>query len=104
MSVEALIELAAALKDAFDWEDVEGCEQVVDGEWEQDGKHQTRESVLLFKGSHFMLQQSRSGSYHTDWYYSDSYLHEVERREETKVVVSWSMPTGAQQLTIPGRD
>lgn len=102
--MSTLEELAAALKDAWSWEDVEGCEQVVDGEWSQDGKYQSRVSVLLYKGKHFMLQESRSGSYHSDWYYGDSYLHEVERREETKVVVSWSMPTGAQQLTIKSRD
>lgn len=95
-------ELADLLKEAFSWEDVEGCEEVDSGEWEQEHKYQNRRSILLYKGQHFAYDESRSGSYHTDWYYNESYLTPVVRKEETKVVVSWDM--AGPQVTVPSRD
>jgi hypothetical protein len=47
-----------------------------------------------------MINESRSGSYHTDWYYSDALIYEVYPVDETRVVRTWHS-TGPH-FEIPG--
>lgn len=74
---------------------------VFEDEWQQDGKYQSASHIVLFEGQHFQVQEGRSGSYHTDWYYTETYVSPVTRHEETKVVVSWK-PDGPA-LVVPER-
>lgn len=93
-------ELADLLKEDRWFEDFEGLKIVQEGHWSQDHKTQSCETVVSFKGEFFEIQQSRSGSYHTDWYYSDTYVLPVERVEVTKVIVTY--PAIGKGLTVPG--
>jgi hypothetical protein len=60
-----------------------------EGEWEQNGKCQFRYTVVEYKDKFYELQQSRSGSYHTDWYYNTPDIIEVVRKENTVTQVYW---------------
>lgn len=82
--------LADAFKEADQsLDDVEGLEIVEQGEWTQDHKYQSCETIVRFEGGLYSVQQSRSGSYHSDWYDCGTSIYPVERQEETKVVVSY---------------
>jgi len=70
----------------------EGFEIIEEGDWVQDHKYQCREIVFKFEEKCYSLNESRSGSYHSDWYYeSDDWGDEVDAYEvepvETKTVV-----------------
>jgi hypothetical protein len=65
---------------------------VEDDDWTQEHKYQYH--VAIYKdgeGNYFQIQNTRSGSYHTDWYYGEPYINQVKRVEKvvTKTVVSW---------------
>lgn len=81
--------LIAAYKETPWLEDIAGLEVLEEGEWEQDHKYQHRSSVVLFEGQTFDISESRSGSYHTDWYYDSSYITPVEAHKEVRTVVIW---------------
>jgi hypothetical protein len=70
----------------------EDFEIVEDDDWTQDHKYQ--HCTQIFKdgeGNFFSVTNSRSGSYHTDWYYQEPHVEQVKRVEKvvTKTVVSW---------------
>lgn len=70
-----------------DWEAVDD-----DPDFCQDSKYQHATNVLrhLPTGRTFMVYASRSGSYHTDWYYSfDEEPHEVRKVIKTVTMESW---------------
>lgn len=52
--------------------DMEGWEEAEEGDWTQDHKYQMCENVIrhIESGRCFQISASRSGSYHSDWYYS----------------------------------
>jgi hypothetical protein len=62
-----------------------------DGDWTQEYKDQLTTDVVkhLPTGRHFEVHQQRSGSYHTDWYYSQAELgsevHKVTKTVTTEV-------------------
>lgn len=73
-------------EDYFDgWEVVEG------GEWTQDLKYQHIERVIKHteSGRCFSVSAGRSGSYHTDWYYTYDDLTEVKAVTKTIKVTEW---------------
>ena len=53
-------------------EDHPDFEQVEEGEWAQDHKYQHCDFIVkhIPTGKFYEFSISRSGSYHTDWYYS----------------------------------
>lgn len=64
---------------------------VEEGDWTQEHKFQHAEHILVHvaSGRHFCLNQGRSGSYHSDWYYDSTDLCEVKQVTETVVVTKW---------------
>lgn len=64
----------------------------LDSEWEQDHKYQCRQTVWkhIPSGEYWEVMESRSGSPFTDWDYDEPSARRVYRKEETKVVVTWS--------------
>lgn len=99
-NLEKLVKYYEEFRDAHDLDLEEGDEYVViqNGEWQQDGKYQNAEHIVQLNGEYFSILESRSGSYHSDWHYGTAYIAPVERKEETKVVVSW-VPT-AKPVTV----
>lgn len=62
---------------------------VESGDWIDNGKYSYREDVVLYEGKHYMITQSRSGSYFTDYHYEDPEIYEVTPRTETVVKTFW---------------
>jgi len=62
-----------------------------EGDWTQDHKYQSSESILthIESGRHFCLSRNRSGSYHTDWYYGEAHVCEVKPVTETVTITKW---------------
>lgn len=80
--------------DNIDIDDEHGLKTVVAGEWVQDGKYQYHEEIVQDnEGNYFCINNNRSGSYHTDWYYGEPSVSQVKRVEKvvTKTVVSWEV-------------
>lgn len=84
MAVSA--ELAAKIVELF--ED-EGLTILQDGDWVQEHKYQFRTSIVEYEGKTYGINESRSGSYHTDWYYDDPSVDEVEKKEEIVTITKW---------------
>ena len=65
-----------------------------EGSWEVDFKYQT--CVDIWKhvptGTYWQINNSRSGSYHTDYYYNKPHFWQVNKTEKvvTKTVTEWS--------------
>ena len=61
------------------------------GGWTQDCKYQHCSCVYKHEptGRHFQIDNSRSGSYHTDWYYSTPTVSEVTPVTKTVVTTTW---------------
>lgn len=81
-------ELAKKLIQLFDDED-DSLEIVEEGDWTQDHKYQHMETVAKYEGKFYSFNQSRSGSYHTDWYYNDTEVYEVEPVTKTITVTTY---------------
>ncbi|WVX92104.1 hypothetical protein [Aeromonas phage phiA014S] len=64
---------------------------VEEGSWEQEHKSQYAQHIIKHNatGRHFCLNQGRSGSYHSEWYYSETCISEVKQVTETVVVTKW---------------
>jgi hypothetical protein len=76
----------------IDFDDEHGLKVVVSGEWVQDGKYQYHEEIVQDnEGNYFCINNNRSGSYHTDWYYGEPSVCQVKRVEKvvTKTLVNW---------------
>lgn len=83
------------------WEDLdeESQYQIVETtEWTQDHKYQTRDVIFKDKetGKFYEIYESRSGSYHSDWFYDHEYWKtdndvptpvEVKKKEVT--ITKW---------------
>lgn len=75
------------------FENHEDFETIDEGEWVQEHKYQFCEVIVkqLSTERFFRMDVSRSGSYHSDWYYdfSNSELVEVVKTTRTIVVEEW---------------
>jgi hypothetical protein len=62
-----------------------------EGEWTQDYKYQNLTTIVkhVETDTFWAIHQSRSGSYHTDWYYNDPDCNQVKPVEETITIVKW---------------
>ncbi|MGQ0595843.1 hypothetical protein [Aquabacterium sp.] len=83
LSAEEFLKLMADNDDEPD-----GVSCVYEDDWTQDYKYQVRANVYRVDatGQCFQVCESRSGSYHTDWYYNDPDCFEVWPVTETKTV------------------
>ena len=69
-------------------EESDKIEIVEEGDWVDDGKYSYRSNVFKMDDKFYQYHESRSGSYHTDYYYSDPEdYHEVKQVE--KIVKVW---------------
>lgn len=89
MSHELLVEYAALYKEHKDLDPTADCKVLEYGDWEQEGKHQYATHLVQYKDVLILVNESRSGSPFTDWYYEDSSLSLCERKEQVKVVVTY---------------
>lgn len=71
-------------------EDSDLYEIIEEDDWTQDGKYQFANTVVQTPdGKYWSIRQSRSGSYHTDWYYNDPDVIEVTPHLETITIKKW---------------
>lgn len=77
----------------YDFEDSDYLEEVDHDEWTQNHKYQYRQVVYYSKKHdvHVAVNETRSGSYHSDWYYMEPDVSLVEKRERevTKIITEW---------------
>ena len=68
----------------------EQIEEVEDGGWEDNGKYSHQTSIFKCdQGNHFLIQNTRSGSYFTDYDYGTPYVSQVKPVLETITRVVW---------------
>ncbi len=90
-----IIKLTQEEAEALCYDDSEDFELVESDNWKQNGKYQFCTSIYkhLSTGKHYSTTWRRSGSHHTDWYYSwedeGAELVEVEKREKVITTVEW---------------
>ena len=75
-----------------EWEDDEDYahfEVIDDGDWEVDCKYQFRSSIVKFMDKYYQINESRTGSYHTDYYYDDPEIFEVNQVEKVVTTIVW---------------
>ncbi|AHY25043.1 ribonucleotide reductase [Pectobacterium bacteriophage PM2] len=80
--------------DRYDFEDSEYLQEIEGEDWTTDnGKYQYKQSVYFSKkhNVHIAVDETRSGSYFSDWDYSAPDVSLVEKREKvvTRTVVEW---------------
>lgn len=56
-------------------------EIIQDGNWIDEGKRSFRNSIVKIEGRYYEIEQCRSGSYYTDYYYDDPEVYEVTPKE-----------------------
>jgi len=59
----------------------EECDITEKGVWVEYGKYSYRTSVIKIEDKFYEIQESRSGSYYTDYYYEDPEIYEVTPKE-----------------------
>jgi len=69
-------------------------EVIEDGDWVDDGKVSFKDVVFKFEDKFYMYSFSRSGSYHTDYYYNVEDLPDdgddvIEVKQREFVVKKW---------------
>ena len=78
---------------------------VEDDEWTQEYKEQYRTQFWYYpkRDVYFQVNESRSGSYHTDWYYSPPDIFIVTKHEKvvTKTVVEWKIEKDPAESQTP---
>lgn len=73
------------------WDEEEYDSLTVDGDWFDDGKREFRTSVMKVGDSYYQVDECRSGSYYTDYYYDDPIFYEVEPYTETITITKWKV-------------
>jgi|GEM_PF-5051286 len=64
----------------FQEEDPE-CELIEVGDWIDQGKRSYCTSIIKIEDTYYEIEECRSGSYYTDYYYDDPEIHEVTPKE-----------------------
>lgn len=106
---ELLKKLAAVLEEA-DGETPEGWKLVEEGDWINEGKYQYRTTVYFapFEGNssgagvHVIVEDSRSGSHFTDWYYSPTIVSLAKLVEKTVVQKTYPVIQTAGSVEFGG--
>jgi hypothetical protein len=62
---------------------------VEDGDWLDEGKRSFRYSYIRIADKFYQIEECRSGSYFTDYYYDDPEIYEVTPRTETVIKTFW---------------
>jgi hypothetical protein len=84
------------VKELFDADGIDGfghdadSEVIDEGDWTDEGKYSFNSSVVRYLDKFYIINQSRSGSYYSDYYYNDPEIYEVSRSEKTVVQVVWT--------------
>lgn len=84
-------ELATLIYEGFDYGDGEEVKTITVGEWVDDGKYSFRESIVTYQDKFYAIQESRSGSYFTDYHYEDPEIYEVTKRVEMVETTFWDI-------------
>lgn len=87
------------------YEGPEGSELIQETEWSQDHKYQYKQEVYKYHDLLIEVQLSRSGSYHTNWYYNapDFYVVEPEEIVIKKIVYN-HIKDGDKAITVTGKE
>lgn len=56
------------------------------GRWKVSGKYEHKTTIVLYEGKYYGIDQSRSGSYYSDYHYDDPEAFEVTPKQVMKTV------------------
>ena len=85
--LETLLGGAGTGGDSGLWlDDFEEFEIVEEGGFVSEGKYEVSETIIKYKEKLFCVLLSRSGSYFTDYYYSEPTVYEVVPKQITKTI------------------
>lgn len=70
-------------------EDVKEFLIIDEGDWRDEGKYSYLETIIKYKELFFQINVSRTGSYYTDYDYSEPEVMQVEPKEEIKIITNW---------------
>lgn len=59
------------------------------GDWIDNGKFSFSRSIIKYNDKYYQIDQTRSGSYFTDYRYDDPVVYEVTRRDEVIIQTVW---------------
>lgn len=94
MTLEELEYLVAEAYKKREWfvgdGDIEELTCVEKGEWMGEGKYSYRSDIYSTEdGNHFKIDNSRSGSCNTDYYYDEPNVYQVKPVVKTIVKIVW---------------
>lgn len=94
MALEELKYLVAEVYKKREWfvgdDDIKGLIRVEKGEWIDEGKYSYCSDIYSTEdGNHFKIDNSRSGSYHTDYYYNEPNVYQVKPVVKTITKIVW---------------
>lgn len=72
-------------------DEADEIELIESGEWIENGKYSYRDSIVTYQDTYYMISESRSGSYFTDYHYDHPEIHQVAPRTETVVKTFWDI-------------
>jgi len=72
-------------------DEADEVEHIESGDWIEGGKYSFKDDIVLYEGKYYMITQSRSGSYFSDYHYDDPEIVEVAPRTETIVKTFWDV-------------
>jgi hypothetical protein len=75
-------------QDEYDGDD-SGYEEIQLGRWIESAKNSYKTDIVRYDDRYFMISESRYGSYHTDYFYDDPEISEVEREVKVVEQVFW---------------
>lgn len=83
-------ELADIIFESYQ-EETDDIKIIDDGDWIDDGKYSFRTAIVEYENKFYQINQSRSGSYYTDYYYDDPDIYEVTKRVEMVETTFWDI-------------
>lgn len=84
------LEFKDELYELYDYGSKE-VEIVESGEWVENGKYSYKDTIVKYQDTFYMISESRSGSYFTDYHYEEPQIVQVSPREETIVKTFWDV-------------
>lgn len=74
----------------IDCDSFEGDIKIIqEGDWTQEHKYQLQEVIVKYDGIYYQLWRTRSGSYHSDWFYGETTVQPVMEKKKQVIITSW---------------
>ena len=83
-------ELANEIFEDFD-EGMNTITIIAPGDWIEDHKYSRRATIVKYQDKFYQIEESRTGSYYTDYHYEDPIVNEVTPEEVVVTKTIWNV-------------